>query len=114
MPAGTDAGSNGRVIVTGTANVVPCGVKANIWPLAVNPVGSAGAPAEVSAMAIVVSVPSAPGGISTFAPFGPVTVPPAAPITTVTGGVPAPPSSLPPPPQAASVSTRPVAAKRKI
>ena len=39
-PAGMDAGSNGSVIVTGTAKVVPCGVKANIGPNAVTPVGN--------------------------------------------------------------------------
>ena len=31
-PAGIAAGSNGSVTVTGTANVVPCGVNANVVP----------------------------------------------------------------------------------
>lgn len=48
--AGTVAGSNGSVMVTGNANVVPCGVKANIGPMAVIPAGNAGAPEVITSM----------------------------------------------------------------
>src|SRR5262249_58704529 len=81
-PAGTDAGSNGSVTVTGAANVVPCGVKANIAPDGGRPLGSGGAPADVGSISMCTSDASAPGGISIFAPLGPLTVPPAAPMTT--------------------------------
>src|SRR6185503_3421667 len=74
------------VIVTGTAKVVPCGVNANIWPVAVNEVGNAGAPAVTTSMRMRVSLANAPAGITTLAPLGPVTVPPAAPITVPAGG----------------------------
>ena len=60
VPAGTAAGSNGIVIVAGTANVVPCGVNANICPIGVRPGGSGGALSAVWSTAICVTTASAP------------------------------------------------------
>jgi hypothetical protein len=90
-PAGTVAGSNGIVTVTGTANVVPCGVNANICPIGVRPGGSGGALADDWSTAIAVTTASAPGGISTFEPLGPSTVPPAEPMPEGAGCEPAAP-----------------------
>src|SRR5688572_31840610 len=99
-PAGTLAGSNGSVTVTGTAKVVPCGVNANVAPIGVIPLGSGTALAAICVIAIGVLTASAPGGITTFVPFGPFTVPPAGPIPLCGGGggafvVPLLPSSPP-------------------
>jgi len=97
------------VIVTGFANVVPCGVVAYIGPKGVTPAGSGGRlAAVVCAIAIAVLVVNAPAGMTTLPPLGSVTVPPAEPIPVLPGGgggggllppLPSPPS--PPPPHAA-------------
>src|SRR5262249_58156377 len=67
-PAGTDAGSNGSVTVTGAAKVVPCGVNANIAPEGGRPAGRGGAPADVGSMSMRPSDARAPGGLSRLAP----------------------------------------------
>jgi hypothetical protein len=72
--------SKGMDTVTGTAKLVPCGVIAYVEPIAVTPLGNAGALPESTATAIATSLLKALAGITTFAPSAALTVPPATPM----------------------------------
>ena len=77
--------------------------------------GSTGAPAELLAMAMatVDCAFRAPAGTTTRAPSSPVTVPPVAPTRAMPGRACAG-ASVPPPPQAARSTSRPIAQAARI
>src|SRR5262249_36789888 len=84
LPAGTLAGSNAMVTVTGTRNCWPSGPNVIGVPTGIA-VGGAGA-SGVELTLIMVSPGSAPGGIDTPSPSELVTEPPVAPTVMLTGG----------------------------
>ena len=70
--------------IAGTAKVVPCGVSKTISLTLATPAGNAAVPAPPGAMVSAVGCDSAPGGTTRREPFGPSSVPPAAPMVIVT------------------------------
>src|SRR5688572_26485961 len=113
VPLGTCDGSYGNVTVTGTANVVPCGVNANIGPKLTTPAGSGGAPALVCSIAIGVACASAPAGTTTSAPPL-LTVPPAGPMPLGCGTGGDGSGDDPLPPQPARTRNRHASAMRMV